>query len=83
MEYKRKHQSRKPNTKHQAFRIVLRDVFLFILALNTFAIFHHVLPRKLKPVDASRYAAVTSEPVVSDSPSSSADSTFASPRLRP
>lgn len=50
-----------PN-QHRAFRIVLRDVILFAIALNVFALFHHVLPRKLKPVDASRYAISTPAP---------------------
>lgn len=53
----------KKQKKHRALRMILRDVILFAVALNVFALFHHVLPRKLNPVDAARYAIATPAPV--------------------
>ncbi len=41
----------------QGWKILLRDIVLFGIALNVFALFHHVLPRKLQPADNSGYAA--------------------------
>ena len=41
--------------KTSGWKLVLRDILLFGLSLNVFALFHHVLPQKLQPVDVSRY----------------------------
>ena len=62
MEYESHSSPRKGQKNHRALKIILRDVILFAIALNVFALFHHVLPRKLKPVDASRYAIATPAP---------------------
>ncbi len=53
----------KKRKKRRVLRMILRDVILFVIALNVFALFHHVLPRKLNPVDAARYAIATPAPV--------------------
>jgi exopolysaccharide biosynthesis protein len=60
MEYRRKHAAKKKKTS--AFKVILRDFILLGVALNVFALFHHVIPRKLQPVDASLYAAVATTP---------------------
>ena len=54
----------------RGWKIILRDVILFGVALNVFALFHHVLPQKMKPVDASRYvsAAAVLPPAQTRSP---------------
>jgi hypothetical protein len=62
MEYESHSSPKRAQRKHLALRIILRDVILFAVALNVFALFHHVLPRKLKPVDSSRYAIATPAP---------------------
>ena len=64
MEYrrKRKHTAKKKQTS--AFKIILRDFILLGVALNVFALFHHVLPRKLQPVDTSLYATAAASPTV-------------------
>ncbi len=61
---------RKPNKKRKVkgWKIFLRDFALFGIALNVFALFHHVLPRKLQPVDTSAYAAAVAEATSSPSP---------------
>lgn len=46
----------------KGWQLILRDLVLFAVALNVFALFHHVLPRKLKPVNAALYAAATVTP---------------------
>ncbi|HWQ97718.1 MAG TPA: phosphodiester glycosidase family protein [Clostridia bacterium] len=56
-EYRRTNAPQKRRKKHRGWKIVLRDIVLIGVALNVFALFHHVLPRKLAPVDTSRYAA--------------------------
>ena len=53
----------------RGWKIILRDVILFGVALNVFALFHHVLPRKLKPVDASRYISAAAVLPVAQTPS--------------
>ena len=63
MEYESRFSPKRVQKKRLALRIILRDVILFAIALNVFALFHHVLPRKLKPVDATRYAIATPAPV--------------------
>lgn len=60
MEYRRKRAAKRKSVN--AFRIILRDFILLGVALNVFALFHHVLPRKLEPVDASLYAAAATAP---------------------
>mgnify|MGYP001015512631 CR=1 FL=1 len=62
MDYESHSSPHKGQKKHRAIRIILRDVILFAIALNVFALFHHVLPRKLHPVDTSRYAIATPAP---------------------
>ena len=62
MEYRRKRAQSAKKKKASAFRIILRDFILLGVALNVFALFHHVLPRKLQPVDTSLYAAQASVP---------------------
>ena len=59
MEYEHHSSPLNGQKKHRALRIILRNVILFAIALNVFALFHHVLPRKLNPVDFSRYAIAT------------------------
>jgi exopolysaccharide biosynthesis protein len=54
--------------KHNAFKVFLRDLILFGIALNVFALFHHVLPQKLQPIDASRYMNATPTPTLQNSP---------------
>ena len=46
------------HSRHAArgWGIIFRDLLLFGVTLNVFALFHHVLPRKLSPVDPSVYA---------------------------
>lgn len=63
MEYIRKHTVTKK--KPGALKIVLRDFLLLVVALNVFALFHHVIPRKLQPVDTSEYAAAAATPAPS------------------
>ena len=67
------HSYKKRPTKHKAFRIFLRDLVLFGIALNVFALFHHVLPQKLQPVDASRYMKSTPAPTLLSSPNSATE----------
>ena len=62
MEYESRSLPKKGQKKHRALRMILRDVILFAIALNVFALFHHVLPRKLKPVETSRYTIATPAP---------------------
>lgn len=62
MEYEFHSLPKRVQKKHRALKIILRDVILFVIALNIFALFHHVLPRKLKPVETSRYAIATPTP---------------------
>lgn len=73
MEYRRNRPQRKTKKKHSALKVILRDVVLFGVALNVFALFHHVLPRKLQPVDTSLYATSTPSPAATDSPVPAAD----------
>ncbi|HRX57761.1 MAG TPA: hypothetical protein P5075_03205, partial [Eubacteriales bacterium] len=54
MQYRRKHAAKKK--KASAFKVILRDFILLGVALNVFALFHHVIPQKLQPVGASLYA---------------------------
>ncbi len=61
MGYSSKQSHGKKMRKHTALKVFLRDVILFTIALNGFALFHHVLPRKLQPADASLY--VNSTPI--------------------
>ena len=70
MEHRRTRKQPARRKKRNAFRIILRDVVLLGVALNVFALFHHVLPRKLQAADASLYtaAAQTSEPDASALP---------------
>ena len=51
-------------TKTKAWKIILRDVALFAVALNVFALFHHVIPQTMQPVNASRYTAARTVPDV-------------------
>ena len=80
MDYSKRHSRGKKAIKQSAFNVFLRDIILFVIALNVFALFHHVLPRKLQPVDASRYATATPTPAEQGSPSTTARSLAASPR---
>jgi exopolysaccharide biosynthesis protein len=79
MEYKRKHTNGKTKKKFKAIKVILRDIILFGIALNIFALFHHVLPRKLQPVDASRYSSFTPTPIVSDTINSSLNPSSVTP----
>lgn len=83
MEYKRNNTYSKAKKKHKALKVILRDILLFGIALNVFALFHHVLPRKLQPVDASRYSSPAPTPIVSDQLPASVDSSLASPSPLP
>ncbi|NLI54178.1 MAG: phosphodiester glycosidase family protein [Clostridiales bacterium] len=69
----RRHRSKR---RTKGWKIVLRDFVLFAVALNVFALFHHVLPRKLQPVSAALYAAAaptpTAVPAASPTPEPSA-----------
>lgn len=71
MEYRRKHAAKKKKTS--AFKVILRDFVLLGVALNVFALFHHVIPRKLQPVDASLYAAAATAPAPNADTSVSTD----------
>ncbi|MEA4870838.1 hypothetical protein SDC9_81855 [bioreactor metagenome] len=77
-QYKRK-AYRKTKAKHSALRIIIRDIILFGIALNVFALFHHVLPRKMQPVDASIYATPTPGPTALSTPVNSPDPLAATP----
>ena len=79
MEYKRKHTNGKTKKKFNAIKVILRDIIIFGIALNIFALFHHVLPRKLQPVDASRYSSFTPTPIVSDTLTSSLNPSSTTP----
>ena len=62
------HQQNRP--RRSGLTLVLRDIALLIVALNTFAVFHHVLPMKLTPAGSkSTLAAVAG----SDAPMQSPD----------
>ena len=67
------HSHEKKSTKHKAIKLFLRDLVLFGVALNVFALFHHVLPQKLQPVDASRYMNATPTPTLQNSPSTATE----------
>lgn len=62
MTHQPKHTHCGRSRKAGAWKVVLRDVILFGAALNAFALFHHVLPQKLRPTDVSRYAAAVPTP---------------------
>lgn len=62
MDYQSASAQRNRQKTRSGWRIVLRDLFLFAMALNLFALFHHVLPQKMQPVDASRYAVTQAAP---------------------
>ena len=72
MEHRRK-SGKHSRRAARGWGIILRDLLLFGVALIVFALFHHVLPRKLNPVDPSVYASQipnTASPALPD-PSSS------------
>jgi len=71
--------------KHNAFKVFLRDLILFGIALNVFALFHHVLPQKLQPVDASRYmnATATTTPLNSPTPATELSTATPTPTAAP
>ncbi|PKM38629.1 MAG: exopolysaccharide biosynthesis protein [Firmicutes bacterium HGW-Firmicutes-9] len=79
MVYKHKHVNRKTKKKFNAIKVILRDIIFFGIALNIFALFHHVLPRKLQPVDASRYSSFTPTPIISDTLTSSLNPSSVTP----
>ncbi len=56
MQYQSASAPRKRRKKTRGWKIILRDIALFAAALNLFALFHHVLPQKMQPVVATRYA---------------------------
>ena len=56
MQHRRVTRSARKCKKTRGWKVVLRDIALIGVSLNVFALFHHVLPRKLQPVDAARYA---------------------------
>ena len=62
----------------RGWAVILRDVLLLGVALNVFALFHHVLPRKLQPVgETAAYATAaaatpTPSPATADASSSPA-----------
>ena len=70
MEHRHKRTNKNAQKKTGAMKVILRDIVLFGIALNLFALFHHVLPRKLRPADASRYASLTPAPIAADMPAS-------------
>lgn len=60
--------------------VVLRDILLLGAALNVFALFHHVLPRKLQPSgQTAAYAAAFQTPSPSPAPASASASPAATP----
>ncbi len=79
MEHRHKQTNGKTRKRPGAINVIIRDIVLFAIALNLFALFHHVLPRKMQPVDASRYTSFTPTPIVSDLPASSSDPSAATP----
>lgn len=83
MDYQRRQPQGKTKRKHSAFQIILRDVILFGIALNVFALFHHVLPRKMQPVNASLYASAASTPTPLPAQSDTAELPAASPTATP
>ncbi len=62
MAYRQNRTHKKRKNRHDGIKIILRDIVLFGVALNAFALFHHVIPQKLKPVDLSLYAAAATVP---------------------
>lgn len=58
MDYQPRVPKEKAKKHYSAFIIILRDVILLGLALIVFALFHHVLPQKMQPVDTARYASL-------------------------
>ena len=83
MAYKRKHAYTKTKKKSKAIKIILRDIILLGISLNIFALFHHVLPQKLQPVNASLYSSPAPTSIVSDQLSSSVSSSLTSPSPSP
>lgn len=79
MGYSDRHARKTGARRSSAFKIFLRDVLLFGAALNVFALFHHVLPRKLQPVDAARYAAASPATAAPYSPSPAPELPAATP----
>lgn len=52
-----RHSNKKRRTQKRGLLILIRDVVLLIICLNLFALFHHVIPRKLKPAsETNAYA---------------------------
>lgn len=65
MEHRNTYTQHKRRKKRCGWSIVLRDLVLFAAAINLFALFHHVLPRKMEPVDATRYVAALAQTTAS------------------
>lgn len=83
MGYSNKQSHRKKAKKHPAFKVFLRDIILFCVALNVFALFHHVLPQRLQPVDASHYTSATPSPTEQNSSTPAVELPSAPPEQTP
>ena len=81
MGYSNKKSRGKKTIKNSALKVFLRDIIFFGIALNVFALFHHVLPRKLQPVDVSRYTNSTPVPATQNSSNTAMELPAVTPTL--
>lgn len=80
-----RHSAQAPKSRRKkanGWKIILRDIVLFAAAINGFALFHHVLPQKMQPADASRYAAAVAEPTAAPQAAETAQ-TATEPQITP